>query len=61
MKSLLKRVVFLCIAMVLAVSLVAGCGDDTAEEKPTIKYEIIDEYDQPVKIKKSWWKRLFGL
>ena len=31
------------------------------KEKPTIKYEIIDEYDQPVKIKKSWWKRLFGL
>ncbi len=31
------------------------------KEKPIIKYEIIDEYDQPVKIKKSWWKRLFGL
>jgi len=31
------------------------------KEKPVIKYEIIDEYDQPVTIKKSWWKRLLGL
>lgn len=30
------------------------------KEKPKIKYEIIDEYDRPVEIKKSWWKRLFG-
>ncbi len=30
-------------------------------EKPVIKYEIIDEYDKPIKIKKSWWKRLLGL
>jgi len=30
------------------------------KEKPVIKYEIIDEYDNPIKIKKSWWKRLFG-
>jgi hypothetical protein len=30
------------------------------EEKPVIKYEIIDEHDRPIKIKKSWWKRLFG-
>lgn len=30
------------------------------KEKPVIKYEIIDENDNPVKIKKSWWKRVFG-
>ncbi len=30
------------------------------EEKPKIKYEIIDEYDKPIIIKKSWWKRIFG-
>ena len=27
------------------------------EEKPRIKYEIIDEYDRPITIKKSFWKR----
>jgi len=31
------------------------------KDKPIIKYEIIDEYDRPVTIKKSWWKRLWGL
>ena len=31
------------------------------KEKPKIKYEIIDEYNKPVKIKKSFWRRLFGL
>ena len=31
------------------------------KEKPRISYEIIDEYNQPVKIKKSWWRRLLGL
>ena len=30
------------------------------KDKPRIKYQIIDEYDQPVQIKRSWWKRLFG-
>ncbi|MCK5624667.1 hypothetical protein KAI04_02395 [Candidatus Pacearchaeota archaeon] len=30
------------------------------KDKPTIKYEIIDEYDKPIIIKKSWWKRVFG-
>lgn len=30
------------------------------KEKPQIRYEIIDEYDRPIKIKKSFWKRLFG-
>ena len=28
------------------------------KEKPKIKYQVIDEYDQPVEIKKSWFKRL---
>lgn len=30
-------------------------------EKPVIKYEIIDEYDKPIVIKKPLWKRLLGL
>lgn len=30
------------------------------KEKPVIKYEIVDEYDKPIEIKKSWWKRIFG-
>lgn len=29
-------------------------------EKPTITHEVIDEAGQPVEIKKSWWKKLFG-
>ena len=29
------------------------------KEKPTIRYEIIDEHDNPIKVKKSWWKGLF--
>lgn len=29
------------------------------KEKPVIKYEIVDEYDNPIEIKKSWWKRIF--
>ena len=31
------------------------------EEKPIIKHEIIDEYDNPVVIKKSFLKRFLGL
>ena len=31
------------------------------KDKPVIKYEIIDENDRPVNIKKSWWKRFWGL
>ncbi len=31
------------------------------KEKPVIKYEIIDEQNRPVTIKKSWWKKLLGL
>ena len=30
------------------------------KEKPQITYEIIDENDKPVTIKKSWWKRFFS-
>ena len=30
------------------------------EEKPIIKHEIIDENNQPVEIKKPWWKKIFG-
>lgn len=30
------------------------------KEKPKIKYEIIDEYNRPVKIKKPWWKKIFS-
>lgn len=28
------------------------------KDKPIIKYEIIDEYDQPILIKQPWWKKL---
>lgn len=31
------------------------------KEKPEIKYEIFDENNKPIKIKKPWWKGLFGL
>ena len=30
------------------------------KEKPIIKYEIIDEHNNPVQIKRPWWKRIFG-
>ncbi len=30
------------------------------KEKPTIKYEVLDENNHPVEIKKSWWRRIFG-
>jgi len=29
------------------------------KERPTIKYEVVDNEDNPVE-KKSFWKRLFG-
>lgn len=29
------------------------------KEKPVIRYQIIDENDKPVTIKKPWWKRIF--
>ena len=30
------------------------------KEKPIIKYQIIDENDNPVVIKRPWWKKIFG-
>jgi hypothetical protein len=30
------------------------------KEKPEIKYELLDENDNIVKLKKPWWKRIFG-
>jgi len=30
------------------------------KEEPVIKYEIVDDKDRPIKIKKSFWKRIFG-
>lgn len=29
------------------------------KEKPKIIHQIIDEYDRPIEIKKSWWKQIF--
>jgi len=31
------------------------------KERPQIKYEIIDENDNPITIKKPLWKRILGL
>jgi hypothetical protein len=31
------------------------------KEKPMIKYEIIDENDKVIQIKKPFWKRLLGI
>lgn len=31
------------------------------KEKPVITHEIIGEDNMPVQVKKSWWRRLFGL
>ncbi len=31
------------------------------KEKPNIRYEIIDENDMPIIIKKSFFRRIFGL
>lgn len=31
------------------------------KEEPVIKYEVVDEKDRPIKIKKSFWKRIFEL
>ena len=30
------------------------------KEKPIIKHKIIGEDDRPIRIKKPWWKRIFG-
>ncbi len=31
------------------------------KEKPQIRYEIIDENDRPIIIKKPWWRRIFEI
>lgn len=31
------------------------------KEKPKIKYEILDENNNPITIRKPWWKRIFGM
>jgi len=31
------------------------------KEKPTISYEVLDENNKPIELKKPWWKRIFGL
>jgi len=30
------------------------------KEKPMISYQIIDEKDNPIEVKKSFWRRLLG-
>ena len=30
------------------------------KDKPVIKHEIIDEYNEPIQVKKSFWQRIFG-
>ena len=30
------------------------------KDKPVIKHHIIDEYDNPIEVKKPWWKRFFS-
>lgn len=29
------------------------------KEKPIIRYEIVDEHNKPIEIKKPWWRRIF--
>ncbi len=31
------------------------------KDKPIIKHEIINEHNEPIIIKKPWWRRLFRL
>lgn len=31
------------------------------EEKPKITYNLIDEFDNPIKISIPWWKKIFGI
>jgi hypothetical protein len=31
------------------------------KEKPVINYEVLDENNKPVEVKRPWWKRIFGL
>lgn len=30
------------------------------KEKPVIKYQILDQDNNPITFKKPWWKRIFG-
>ena len=30
------------------------------KDKPKITYQIIDEHNRPIILKKPWWKRVFG-
>jgi hypothetical protein len=30
------------------------------KDKPKITYQIIDEHDRPITMKKPWWKRVFS-
>ena len=30
------------------------------KEKPRIIHEVLDEEDNPIVIKKPWWRRMFG-
>lgn len=30
------------------------------KEKPKIDYEVVDEYNHSLDVKKPWWKRLFS-
>ena len=38
-----------------------ACKVPIFKEEPVIKHEIIGENNQPILIKKSWWKKLIGL
>jgi len=31
------------------------------KDKPVIRYQIIDENNQPINFHRPWWKRFFGL
>jgi hypothetical protein len=31
------------------------------KEKPTIRYQVLDDEDNPVSFKTPWWKRLFRI
>jgi len=31
------------------------------KEKPVIKYQLLDQDDNLIRVKKPWWKRLFGI
>jgi len=35
--------------------------NNSEEEKPVIKYELLDKHFKPIPKKVSWWKRILGL